>query len=100
MNWKFALRIATSPCERWLKKAAEWNPVRDIKLTERLEDREKYGKMTSMISSNKYLKKRKMKNQSKEAVKPTIIRSTLPKTGEYGLFEKEITQALCKNDRR
>ena len=26
MKWKFALRIATSPCERWLKKAAEWNP--------------------------------------------------------------------------
>ena len=26
MKWKFALRIATSPSERWLKKAAEWNP--------------------------------------------------------------------------
>ena len=26
MKWKLALRIATSPCERWLKKAAEWNP--------------------------------------------------------------------------
>ena len=26
MKWKVALRIATSPCERWLKKAAEWNP--------------------------------------------------------------------------
>ena len=25
MKWKLALRIATSPCERWLKKAAEWN---------------------------------------------------------------------------
>ena len=23
---ELALRIATSPCERWLKKAAEWNP--------------------------------------------------------------------------
>ena len=26
MKWKFALRIATSPSERWLKKAADWNP--------------------------------------------------------------------------
>ena len=27
MEWKLALRIATSPSERWLKKkAAEWNP--------------------------------------------------------------------------
>ena len=26
MKWKLSLRIATSPCERWLKKAAEWNP--------------------------------------------------------------------------
>ena len=25
MKWKLALRIATSPSERWLKKAAEWN---------------------------------------------------------------------------
>ena len=26
MKWNLALRIATSPRERWLKKAAEWNP--------------------------------------------------------------------------
>ena len=26
MKWKLALRIATSPSERWLKKAAEWCP--------------------------------------------------------------------------
>ena len=26
MKWKLALRIATSPSERWSKKAAEWNP--------------------------------------------------------------------------
>ena len=26
MKWKLALRIATSPSERWLKKVAEWNP--------------------------------------------------------------------------
>ena len=26
MKWKLALRIATSPCDRWLRKAADWNP--------------------------------------------------------------------------
>ena len=26
MKWRLALRIATSPSERWLVKAAEWNP--------------------------------------------------------------------------
>ena len=26
MKWKLALRIATSPSERWFKKSAEWNP--------------------------------------------------------------------------
>ena len=26
MKWKLALRIATSPSERWLKKGAELNP--------------------------------------------------------------------------
>ena len=25
-EWKLALRIAISPSERWLNKAAEWNP--------------------------------------------------------------------------
>ena len=29
MKWKLALRIATSPSERWFKKAAEWNPYLD-----------------------------------------------------------------------
>ena len=26
MKWRLAMRIATSPSERWLIKAAEWNP--------------------------------------------------------------------------
>ena len=26
MKWRLAMRIATSPNERWLFKAAEWNP--------------------------------------------------------------------------
>ena len=26
MKWKFAMRIATSPSERWPTKAGEWKP--------------------------------------------------------------------------
>ena len=48
--------------------------------------------MTSMISSNELMKKRKVKTQSREAIKPTRIGSTLPKTGEDGLYLKEVTQ--------
>ena len=40
MNWKLPLKIATSPSDRLLKKAAEWNTGP----TERLEDREKMGR--------------------------------------------------------
>ena len=78
MKWKLALRIATSPCERWLKKAAEWNPDLSsrYKTNRAMEDREKDGKTRSMISSNKYSKKRNMKTQSNEGFKPTIIGST------------------------
>ena len=32
MKWKLALRIATSPSERWLNKAAEWNPESEFKI--------------------------------------------------------------------
>ena len=45
-----------------------------------------------MISSNKLMKKRKMKTQSREAIKPTRIGSTLPKTGEDGLYWKKLKQ--------
>ena len=88
MTWKLALRIATSPSERWLRKAAEWCPDLSsrYKTNRAIEDRKKDGKMTSMISSNKLMKKRKMKTQSREALKPTRIGSTLPKTGEDGLY--------------
>ena len=78
MKWKLTQRIAISPSERWLKKAAEWNAELSsrYKTTERLEDREKYGKMISTNSSNKNLKKMKMKTQSRAVIKPTKLGST------------------------
>ena len=78
-----------------IKKAAEWNPelsVQDFGPTERSVGQKKDGKMTSMTSSNKYLKRRKMKNQSKEGFKTTTPGSILPVTGKDGLDLKNNTQ--------
>ena len=77
----------------WFKKAAEWNPdLTSRKRTNRAIGRpRKDGKTTSTTSSNKFMKK-KMKNQSKEGFKTTIIGSTSPKIGENGLDLKENTQ--------
>ena len=36
MKWRLALRIAKSPSERWLMKAAEWNP--ELSSKSRTED--------------------------------------------------------------
>ena len=33
MKWKLALRIATSPSDRWLRKAADWNPELSTRYT-------------------------------------------------------------------
>ena len=94
MKWKLALRIATSPSERWLNKAAEWNPDLSSRYrTNRAIGRpRKDGKMTSTISSNNFLKKKMKMNQSKERFKTTIIGSTLQMIGKNGLDLKKNTQ--------
>ena len=71
MKWKLALRIATSPSEGWLKKAAEWNPERSV-------GQRNDGKMTSMISANKTLTKERLRNHLKERIKTTTPGSILP----------------------
>ena len=50
------------------------------------------GKMTSTISSNKLLRKKKKMNQSKERFKTTVCGSTLQKIGMNGLDLKKNTQ--------
>ena len=82
-HWELQLHRVRDGWKQLLSGALIW--VQDIKLTERLEDREDDGKMTLMIHSNKLLKKKKMKTQSREKIKPTRLRSKLPKTGEDGL---------------
>ena len=97
MKWKLALRIATSPSERWLKKAAEWNPD----LSSRYKTNRAIGRPRKRWEDdiNDFFKQEfeenEMKTQSRDAIKPTRIGSTLPKIGEDGLyffFKKKITQ--------
>ena len=69
-KWRLALRMATSPNEKWLMKAAEWNPELSSKhkmRPERLGDQEKDGKTTSTNSSN--LKKTRHKTALKAEAK-------------------------------
>ena len=94
MKWKLALRIATSPSERWIKKAAEWNP----ELSSRYRTNRAIGRPRKRWeddindSSNKFMKKKKKMNQSKERLKTTTIGSTLQKIGKNGLDLKKNTQ--------
>ena len=47
MKWRLAMRIATSPSERWLIKAAEWNPEFSSKIQDQQSDwktKEKMGR--------------------------------------------------------
>ena len=55
MKWKLSLRIATSPSDRWLRKAADWNPELSTRyrINRAIGRPRKNGKMTSTNSSNK-----------------------------------------------
>ena len=62
MKWKLELRIATSPSERWLKKAAEWNP----KLSSRYRTYRAIGRPTKRWEDdiNEFLKQEFEENEN------------------------------------
>ena len=76
MKWKLALRIATSPSDRWLRKAAEWNP----ELSSRYRTNRAIGRQRKRWEDdiNEFLKQgfEETGNQSKAAIKPTKLGST------------------------
>ena len=89
MKWRLALRIATSPNERWLKKAAECgtqNSAQKYRTNRAAKD----GKTTSTNSSN--LKKTRLKTLLKAAAKSTKHGSILQKTAEDGLYLRTDSQ--------
>ena len=90
MKWRLALRIATTPSEKWFVKAAEWNPELSSGPTERLGDQEEDWKTTSTSSSN--LKKMRPKTSLKAAANSTKHGSMQQKTVEDGPYSKTNSQ--------
>ena len=45
LKWRLAMKIATPPSERWLIKAAEWNPELSSKDTTEQSNRKTKKKM-------------------------------------------------------
>ena len=79
MKWKLAQRIATSPSDRWLRKAADWNP----ELSTRYRTNRAIGRPRKRWEDDMKIST----TQLKATVKPTKHGSTLPKTEESGLEE-------------
>ena len=75
MKWRLAMRIATSPNERWLIKAAEWNP-----------------ELSSKYRTNKSIGRPRKRWEDEAAAMSTKIGSTQQKTAEDGLYSRKTTQ--------
>ena len=92
MKWKLALRIATSPSERWLKKAAEWNP----ELSSRYRTNRAIGRQRKRWEDdiNEVLKlvEEKTENltESSSQINKTWI-NTAKDRGRWTLFEEKYT---------
>ena len=94
MKWNLALRIATSPSERWVKKAAEWNPEMSSKYRTSRNDwktKKRDGKMTSTTSSNKIMMRQRLKKLVKEGFKTITGGSALQLTEKNGFYLKKST---------
>ena len=94
MKWKLALRIATSPSERWLKKAAEWNP----ELSSRCWTNRAIGRPRIRWEDdiNDFLEQTLEEKEKDEPIERKIqnnnFGSTLQKIGKNGLALKKNTQ--------
>ena len=94
MKWKLALRIATSPSERWLKKAAEWNP----ELSSRYRTNRAIGRPRKRWEDdiNDFLRQNLDEKENEEPherkSQGSTFGSTLQKTVKNGLDLKKNTQ--------
>ena len=86
MKWKLALRIATSPSDRWLRKAADSNP----ELSKRYRTNTAIGRprKRSEDDINEFLKQEfeKHENPIESSNQTNKLGSTWPKTAEDGLY--------------
>ena len=89
MKWRLAMRIATSPNERWFIKAAEWNPELSSKCrTNRAIGRPRKRREDDI---NEFLKLEKddTKNFTESSSHINKIGSAQQKTAEDGLLHEE-----------
>ena len=101
MKWKLALRIATSPSERWIKKAAEWNP----ELSSRYRTNRTIGRPKKRWEDdiNDFLKQNHDERKTEEPlerIKTIAPGSILLVTGKNGLDLKKIHNEKCKMTER
>ena len=98
MKWRLAMRIATSPSERWLIKAAEWNP----ELSSKYRTNSYIGRPRKRWEDdiNEFLKQTEdeTENLTESSNQSTKLGSTQQKTAEDGLYSRKITQWLQKKD--
>ena len=91
MKWRLAMRIATSPNERWLIKAAEWNP----ELSSKYRTNRSIGRPRKRWEDdiNEFLKQieDETENLTESSNHINKIGSTQQKTAEDGLYSRKTT---------
>ena len=99
MKWKLALRIATSPSERWLKKAAEWNP----ELSSRYRTNRTIGRPRKRWEDdiNDFLKQNLDEKENEEPIERksqnnNIWINTAKDRKEWARLEEKIHNEMCK----
>ena len=99
MKWRLALRIASLPSERWIVKAAEWNP----ELSSRYKTYRAIRRLRRRWEDdiNEFLKVEETETEistQKVTTNTTTHGSKQQKTVEDGLYLKTTTQWLQKKD--
>ena len=98
-EWKLAMRIATSPSDRWLIKAADWNP----ELSTRYRINRAIGRPRKRWDDdiNEFLKQVEEETEnpteSSDQIKKTWI-NTAKVRGRWTLLEENHTKRIQKQD--
>ena len=91
MKWRLALRIATSPSERWLMKAAQWNPELSSKYrTNRAIGRPRKRWEDDINEFFKFVEEIENLTESSNQINKTWI-NTAKDSGRWALLEENYT---------
>ena len=100
MKWRLAMRIATSPNERWLIKAAEWNP----ELSSKYRTNRSIGRPRKRWEddTNELLKQNKDETENLTERSNHINKNwihTAKRTAEDGQYSRKTTQRMQLRER-